>query len=209
MEYIFIHGLGQTSYSWDNVINHFFKPIDTVSIDLSFFMNKEDNSYKNLFDSFSSYCDSINNPINICGISLGAVLGLNYAINNPHIVKSLVLMAPQYKIPKILFGIQATIFKFMPQSFFLKLGLSKHEFITLLNSMKNLNLEHSLDKITCPTLIICGKKDKANLKASKRLKNKLTNAEIHIIEKAGHEVNIDSPVKLSNIINKFYIRNNL
>ena len=35
--------------------------------------------------------------LNLCGLSLGAVLALNYAIDFPKKVNSLILIAPQYE----------------------------------------------------------------------------------------------------------------
>ena len=45
-------------------------------------------------------CDKENEEIVLCGLSLGAVLTLNYAIDHPDKVKALVLIAAQYKMPK-------------------------------------------------------------------------------------------------------------
>lgn len=45
-------------------------------------------------------CDKFDEPIDWCGLSLGGVLALNYAIERPDKVKSLVLIATPYMIPK-------------------------------------------------------------------------------------------------------------
>ena len=57
-------------------------------------------TYKELYSAFSSECDKVNDEIVLCGLSLGAVLALNYAIDHPDKVKSLVLIAAQYKMPQ-------------------------------------------------------------------------------------------------------------
>ena len=43
----------------------------------------------------------------------GAVLALNYAIDFPQKAGSLVLIAPQYDMPKFLLKVQNVLFKFM------------------------------------------------------------------------------------------------
>ena len=76
--------------------------------------------------------------------------------------------------------------------------------ITLTKSMMDLDFTTCLKKITCPTLVVCGEKDKANRKASVQLKTLLLNANLIFIERAGHEVNIDAPNALANVLSAFY-----
>ena len=53
----------------------------------------KDVTYSALYSSFAEYCNKLDEPINFCGSSLGGVLALNYAIENPMKVNSLVLIA--------------------------------------------------------------------------------------------------------------------
>lgn len=53
-------------------------------------------------------------------------------------------------------------------------------------------------------LVICGEKDSANRKASEKLAKCLSKAKIRIIENAGHEINIDAPEQLAEILNSYY-----
>lgn len=93
----------------------------------------------------------------------------------------------------------------MPNSMFNQMGFSKKDFIELSKSMINLDYSFKLKDIDCPTLIICGEKDKANKKASLELSELITDAKLKIIENSGHEVNTDNPKDLADIINSFYI----
>ena len=52
--------------------------------------------------------------------------------------------------------------------------------------------------------IVCGKKDNANLKASRQLKVLLPQSELHIISGAGHEVNKSAPEAVSDIVRKIF-----
>ena len=70
--------------------------------------------------------------------------------------------------------------------------------------MMDLNFENDLEKITCPVLIICGEKDIANAKASKKLKKLLNTSTLKLIQNAGHEVNKDNPKQLSDELNEFF-----
>lgn len=82
-------------------------------------------TYKELYSSFSGECDKENKEIVLCGLSLGAVLALNYAIDHPDKVKALVLIAAQYKMPKKLLKVQNMLFHLMPNSAFNKWASKK------------------------------------------------------------------------------------
>ena len=201
---ILVHGLGQTSSSWDKTIFYLSDKITVTSLDLTKFTSNFNCTYGNLYDAFSEYCNSFSEPLNLCGLSLGAVLALNYAIDNPQKVKSLILIAAQYKMPKFLLKFQNFIFRFMHESSFKSIGFSKKDFISLTNSMAELNFDNKLHNITCPVLIACGENDSANQKASQEIAKKLSNSDFIIISNSGREVNVDNPQGLSDIIIKFY-----
>ena len=55
-----------------------------------------------MYAAFCDYCGDFSQSLNLCGLSLGAVLALNYAIDFPQRVNSLILIAPQYDMPKFL-----------------------------------------------------------------------------------------------------------
>lgn len=92
----------------------------------------------------------------------------------------------------------------MPRSTFEKMGCLKKEFITLVNSMSNLDISSDLDKIKCSSLVICGAKDNVNMENAKLLNKDIKNSKLKIIENAGHEVNIDNPKDLANIVYEFW-----
>ena len=161
-------------------------------------------TYEELYLAFETYADGFSMPLHLCGISLGAILALHYTLNHPDNVSSLVLIAPQYKMPKFLLSIQSMVFHRMPERSFSKVGITKQDFISLTNSMRNLDFTWNLKTILCPTLIICGQTDTANIRAAKKTAARISNATLHIIEKAGHEVNIEAPQKLANLLNLFY-----
>lgn len=205
MEYIFIHGLGQDSSSWDETISHMAKPVHPLCPDLSVMIANKEVTYANLYNAFSEYCNSMTEPFNLCGLSLGAVLALNYTIDNPSKVKSLVLIGGQYKMPKLLLRLQNVIFRFMPKAAFQKIGFDKKDFIQLTKSMMDLDFSKELKNISCSTLIICGEKDKVNKKVAESLTEYLSKSELQIIESTGHEVNREAPQKLAKILKTFYL----
>ena len=161
-------------------------------------------TYKELYTAFSEECNKENDEIVLCGLSLGAVLALNYAIDHPNKVKALVLIAAQYKMPEKLLKFQNMLFRFMPNTMFKQFGLKKADVISLCGTMTELDFRDSLCKVSCPALIVCGEKDNANKKASKELASYLSDSHFHELLKAGHEANIESPEELATVLQEFY-----
>lgn len=203
MQQIFVHGLGQTPASWDKTIENLEMNLNCNCPNLFEMLQNKEANYKNLYIAFSEYCDGFSEPLAICGLSLGGVLALHYGIEHPQKVKSLVLIATQYKMPKKLLAFQNVVFKFIPNSMFKQVRLGKAQFIQLSKSMIELDYSGYLNRISCPVCVICGEKDSVNKKAAKKLANRLVCAEFCMIEKAGHEVNVDAPKRLAGVIDGF------
>ena len=205
MKNILIHGLGQNDTSWNMLSEKLEKNGIKVETPNLYLMIKDKRfDYNSLFKEFTDYCNSFDGKINLCGLSLGGILALHYAKRFPNKVNSLILIGTPYKIPKFLFKVQGIIFHLMPKSTFEKIGCLKKDFITLVNSMSNLDIAYDLDKIECRTLILCGEKDNQNMEGARLLNENIKNSEFKIIKKASHEVNIDNPDETSNMINDFW-----
>ena len=208
MKNILLHGLGQTSSSWNNTVASMENKLDILCPNLFDLLQDKEVSYANLYQVFSEYCTGLSEPFNICGLSLGGILALEYVIKNPTKVNSLVLIGTQYTMPKALLKFQNIVFRFMPNRMFAEIGLGKKDFINLAKSMIDLDFQHELKRIPCPVLIVCGEKDMANKKASLQLNKQIPNTEITFIKNAGHEVNMEAPKELGQILNTFLDRTN-
>lgn len=204
MKQIYIHGLGQVPDSWNKVIEQQNTIENSMCPNLPKLILGKSVTYQNLYVAFSAMCDEIEEPIRLCGLSLGGVLALNYAIDHPEKVEKLVLIATQYKMPKRLLQFQNILFRIMPKSMFQQMGFGKSDFLGLCKTMMELDFSDSLDKVCCPTLIVCGEKDSANKKAAMELADRLSDAELRMLEGVGHEINIEAPEKLAKILGTFY-----
>ena len=125
MKYLYLHGLGQKPDSWNRVIKETKVSESSVKLSLAEMLEGKSATYKELYSAFSGECDRENDEIVLCGLSLGAVLSLNYAIDHPDKVKALVLIAAQYKMPEKLLKVQNMLFHLMPNSAFNKMGFKK------------------------------------------------------------------------------------
>ena len=73
--------------------------------------------------------------------------------------------------------------------------------------MKNLDFSDKVQKVQCPTLIICGEKDNANIKSAQYLSKNIKNAKLEIIKNTGHIVNEENPKELSKLLTQFWNKN--
>lgn len=197
MKTLLIHGLGQTAAAWDKAAG--FLPQGSFDApELSALIGS--GTYQELYRGFTERCLSEQEPLCLCGLSLGAVLALNFAAEHPDRVSALMLIAPQYKMPRALLKFQSAVFRLMPQSAFSGSGFSKEIFLKLTGSMAELDFTPVLKSVTCPTVIACGERDKTNRKAAVELVELLPDAEYAVIPGAGHEANTDAPETTAELI---------
>lgn len=205
MKYILLHGMGQNASSWDKTVSVLPDTVETVCPELSDFFIEGNCYYSKMYSAFCEYCNNFSEPPNLCGLSLGAVLALNYAVDFPQKVKSLILIAPQYDMPKFLLKVQNILFRFMPESRFEGIGLTKKDFITLTNSMADMNFTNDLKNISCPVLVLCGETDNVNKKAAVKIVEKISGSEFRTIANSGHEVNTDNPEGLAEAMKEWNV----
>ena len=122
------------------------------------------------------------------------MLALDFTLKNPDRVRSLVLIGAQYKMPKTLLSLQNAVLRLM----------GRREMVRMCNSMKHLDFSAELGRISCPVLVVCGEKDKANRKAAQELNYRLIHGKLEVVERAGHEVNVDAPEALAKILRRFW-----
>ena len=208
---ILVHGLGQDEKSWNEVENQLNNNgINVETPNLFSIVKNYQVNYENMYRTFADYCNNFKEKINLVGLSLGGILAIDYVAEFPEKVNSIILIGTPYEIPKTIFTIQNIIYKFMPKRIFEKIGCSKKDMIRLLKSMSKLSIPNKAPNIKCNTLIICGEKEKdnINMKSAKQLNKVIKNSEFKIIENAGHEVNVDNPKELANVIYDFWKDNN-
>lgn len=206
MNNILVHGLGQTNNSWNKVIEKLNKNnIQVENPNLFELAKNYAINYENIYRTFADYCNTFKEKINLCGLSLGGILSIDYAIEYPEKVNSIILIGTPYEIPKKMFKLQNFIFKFMPKKQFESMGIKKNDFISLTNSMAELDIKSKVSNIKCPTLIICGEKDNTNIKSAYYLSENIKDAKLKIIENTGHIVNEENPKELSKIINEYWM----
>ena len=201
---ILLHGSGHRADSWRETVSYLDRREDVLCPELSAILNGRVASFPNLRAAFAQYCAQPGGPVHLCGLSLGGILALDYALERPENVKTLVLIGTPHRVPKVAFALQNVVFRFLPKSAFASMAFDKGDTFALGNSMKNLDFSGRLGELRCPTLILCGEKDGANLKSARFLAGHIPGAELQIIENTGHVVNEENPRGLAERLNEFY-----
>ena len=200
MTEVFLHGLGQGPESWGPLGREALCP------DLFALPREGGLCYPGLYQALCAYCEELSPPLRLCGLSLGGVLALQYALEYPERVESLVLIGTPCAMPKGLLRFQSAVFRLMPERAFRAGGLSKKETLELTGSMVDLDFRGELGRIACPALILCGERDRANKKAALELRDGIPGAELAWVPGAGHEVNREAPEALAALLEAFYRR---
>ena len=203
MNLLLLHGLGQGPGSWDGVLDVLGPDPGAACPDL-FGLCGGAPDYPALYAALEDYAGALPEPVLLCGLSLGAVLALDYAIRCPERVAGLVLVAPQYKMPRTLLRLQNAVFRIMPERAFAQTGLGKRDILRLTASMMDLDLRDGLARVDCPALILVGERDSANRKAARELAGLLPRATVREVPGAGHEVNVDAPRELAEALRGFW-----
>lgn len=200
MKTIFLHGLGQTAQDWEEVIRQ--TALSEVDCPELFSLSEGEITYFGIRNGLEKRYADITEPFCICGLSLGALLALDYAIRHNEQVAALVLIGVQYKVPSLLIDFQNLIFRCMPNKTFDDMGMSKNDVIRLAHSMRSLDFRSRLKDIKCPVTILCGEKDRANLKASRQLAELLSQSKLRIVPGAAHELNKCAPETIADVWKK-------
>ena len=201
---ILIHGSGHKADSWAETVSRLVNRESVLCPELSALLAGKEASYPNLYAGFSTYCGRAGGPVHLCGLSLGGILALNYALDFPEKVKTLVLIGTPHKVPRAAFALQNVVFRLLPKSTFASMAFDKQDTFALGNSMKNLDFSGRVGAIQCPTLLLCGEKDGANLKSARFLAQNIPGAELQILQHTGHVVNEEAPAVLAEHLNAFY-----
>lgn len=199
MKVILLHGLGQQADDYA-ALCHFLmeKGLEPEVVSLPFSANFQDMVYET-----RDRLQQVEEPFLLFGLSLGGVLGLALASDLPNCY-GLMVSGAQYSLKgNVLFDLQIAIMSLLPRTFYSKKGLDKQTLLALQSSMKGLDLTEQVTKISLPTLVICGSKDKPNLSASRQLKELLPQAQLVILEGGGHALNAEKPADLAGLFVEF------
>ena len=138
MTWIFLHDLGQAPSAWQPVLRR-LEPELTVHCPSLSELAAGDPRYPALLSALETALDSIPGPLHLCGLSLGGVLAMDYALRHPERVASLVLCGTPLTMPRNLLRLQDFLFRLMPERAFAGSGFSREAMRQLAGSMAELD----------------------------------------------------------------------
>ena len=190
MKLIFLHGLGQSADSWQEVQELL---VDYPSEALELFPSGVA-TYQEAKERIYQYLSKETEPFVLIGLSLGAVLALELSSYDLPNLQALVLSGCPLKLAgNIPFYIQLLIFKLLPKRVFEKQGADKALMVGVSEELKTLDLTDISRTCPYPTLLICGSKDKPNLSSMRSLHKLISESQFQIIPDGPHVLNKAKP----------------
>lgn len=190
---LFLHGLGETPQAWNGVINE-FESIDALTPTV---FDQPSGTPWSLHERTDELAASLNDPVDVVGLSLDAVMGLDLAIRHPRMVRSLFLSAPQARPPKALMCIQSVLMRVLPERLVCPPQISKQQLLEILRQISAIDFEPELGNIAVPTTIACGSKDRANLPAARTISQQIPHARLIVVPDAGHQWHQSMPTQFA------------
>ena len=146
-------------------------------------------------------------PLDVCGLSLGALVGLQMALEQPERVRRLVLCAGFAALPRRFRALQSvvgTIAALVPVRLRSGLGgLDRPAIRAVFREGRRFDVSDELGRLTMPVLVLVGDQDRANLGLSGALAAALPNARLELVRGAGHVANVDAPEAFTEAVRSF------
>ena len=200
MKLIFLHGLGQSADSWQEVQELL---VDYPSEALELFPSGVA-TYQEAKERIYQYLSKETEHFVLIGLSLGAALALELSSYDLPNLQALVLSGCPLKVAgNILFYIQLLIFKLLPKRVFEKQGADKALMVRVSEELKTLDLREIAKNCPYPTLLICGSQDKPNLSSMKAIQELMSNSQFQIIPDGPHVLNKEKPKEFVEKIRSF------
>lgn len=206
---VLLHGMGQAPMVWEDVVVNLYgsrrlltpwvpglRPTETAPMPIADAAAKLDTDL--MLEGMQQ--------VDLCGVSYGAVVAARLAADFPERVRRLVLIGGQARPPRAALRVQAALLKLMPASRFADAGVSKDQVLRAQEVVRRLDLTDALPRITAPTLVLVGAKDLPNQAGARALAAGIPDAQLRIVEGAGHFVQVDKPAELTQILTDFLDR---
>lgn len=208
---VFIHGLGDRPDAWEYQISELPTGFKGVAVEVPGLGEAAPVPVGfTLADAASDILSELDrlgiDDAHLCGLSLGAMIAFRIAIDHPERVRSLTLAAGQVKPPRALMAIQNAIMRMLPEKLVSPGGVSKGQMLAVVEAIAQTDLSGELASVVAPTLVLCGSRDRANLPAARAFAEGIADAELRIIDGAGHRSNAQKPERFSALLNEFLSR---
>lgn len=230
---LFVHGTGENHRFWAHQLKA-LKEADSYALDLPGHGRSEGRGFKTI----AAYCDFLPSLLKalalekaiLVGHSMGGAIALDFALRHPTRTEGLILVGTGARLrvaPAILSGILADFDAAMDLICEWAYGPSAPEGLMRQGRRQMrqtprevlhgdfvacdaFDVMADLERIGCPTLVICGTQDKLTPpKYSAYLRDHIPGAELVLVEGTGHMIMLERPEKVSRAIKGFISRTSL
>jgi pimeloyl-ACP methyl ester carboxylesterase len=203
---VLLHGLGTGPGGWRPQVNAFSPTREVIVPPLA---------------TVEDVLDALEPDFDLCGLSLGALVGLRYAAEHPGRIRRLAVCAGFERLPWHLQAVQRTIavaMRVVPSARVHK-GLvsgvpEPHRRAALEETahlgradLSRIMRDGASFSLSCmpavPVLVLCGERDRVNLALSRRLAEALPDARFEPVPDAGHVANLDNPHAFTALLQDF------
>lgn len=129
----------------------------------------------------------------LVGHQLGAMVALQCAADHPDRVARLVISGALLLPGRLARRLQKAAIRMLPASRLEGTGATKDDLIRALDVMAEADFSRRLDRITAPTLVVCGAGDQPGRTVASTLAGQLPNARLEVIADAGTQPNLEAP----------------
>jgi 3-oxoadipate enol-lactonase len=175
---VFLHGIGTGSEAWRLQVETFrqSREVFTPAVAPSLKQASPDVDALGLASA------------DLCGLSWGSLVALQYALTRPERVSRLVLAAGFASLP-----IHLRMFQYIMSTLVWVVPGAPHELAGPRREGARFDVREQARRLDTPTLVLCGERDRVNLSLSRSLATLLPNARFETVPGAGHVANLDNP----------------
>lgn len=207
---IFLHGLGEGPEAWEHQLAALPTGFAGVPIGLPGLRPEDSGEEFSFSGAAAAVAEELDRrsirAAHLVGLSLGAMVALQFAADHPGRLSSITLAAAQARPPRLVMAAQRLVMSAIPARFFARTGIAKERMLTVLAQVSRADLSSGLGAITAPALVLCGTRDRPNRAAARSIARAVPGAELHLIEGAGHRTHVENPRRFSELLNGFLLR---
>jgi pimeloyl-ACP methyl ester carboxylesterase len=203
---VLLHGVGQAPMAWEDVVVRLYgsrrlltpwvpglRPTEKAPVPLADAAAKLDTDL--MLEGLQT--------VDLCGVSYGAMVATQLAADFPERVRRLVLVAGQVRAPRGVVPVQQAALRLVPASRFADSGVSKERLLQALELARRTDLTAALPRITAPTLVLVGARDRANQPGARALAAGIEGARLRVVDGAGQQLNEERPEELVDLLEEF------
>ena len=175
---VFLHGIGIGSEAWRLQVEAFRQSREVFTPAVAPSLKQASSEV----DALGLAC------ADLCGLSWGSLVALQYALTRPERVSRLVLAAGFASLP-----VHLRIFQYTMSRLVRVIPGAPHELAGPMREGARFDVREQARRLETPTLVLCGERDRVNLSLSRSLARLLPNARFETVPEAGHVANVDNP----------------